>query len=618
MIEIIGPALNQWDTGRLVKITGIEAATVHFANVGDSKAPIMALEDSQAKIPDYLLQTGKQLCVYAVKNGITVESKIFYVKKRERPENYVYEDDQRNYIYQLITDAQTVIEEAGKATGAANLAATNANTSAAGANAATENANSAAASANIAAENANNAADKVNHTAKNLMVIGSAKGNSIHLDDAIDQFFVGMRIFGKTTQEGTPTPDAPVDLVSVGDGGSVGITVSGKNLVDLSGFEFDDSAYVHNIVDNASAIALYEFLKANAGKTVVISMTKTGTDSSSSSPVGQIRFYKDGALICILTPGVARKLEELPDAFGECYIYGSSTGASVKDIQIEFGETPTAYEPFTGSTLTVITPNGLHGIRVSSGGNYTDTNGQQWFCDEIDLARGVRVQRCFKETVVPTYETANDRYVATLTHNASTKFVKDYGIIVACDKLQFNGNSAAGVNGIRISSYTTNYLIAYYNGENPGALTLVYPLATPIETPLSEAEFAAYAALRTYRGNTTISNDAGAYMDLEYVMDAKKYIDSIMKSVPRVVSVSLPAAKWAGSGTLYSQVVSISGITENSQVNLTPTVEQMSTFYEKDITFITENDGGVVTVYVIGQKPQNDYTIPANIVEVRV
>ena len=48
----------------------------------------------------------------------------------------------------------------------------------------------------------------------------------------------------------------------------------------------------------------------------------------------------------------------------------------------------------------------------------------------------------------------------------------------------------------------------------------------PIETPLSEEELAAYAALYTYRNSTTVSNDAGAYMELEYMMDAKKYIDS--------------------------------------------------------------------------------------------
>lgn len=85
-----------------------------------------------------------------------------------------------------------------------------------------------------------------------------------------------------------------------------------------------------------------------------------------------------------------------------------------------------------------------------------------------------------------------------------------------------------------------------------------------------------------------------------------------------IVDIELLASAWVGSESLYSQVVSIDGITENSQVNLAPSVEQLAIFYDKDITFVTENDGGVVTVYVIGQKPQNDYTIQADIVEVIV
>lgn len=114
MIEIIGTAINQWDTGRSVRVTDVEASHVHFANQGDSKAVIMELVDSQALIPDYLLQTGKQLCVYAVLNGVTVESRVFPVKKRERPENYVYEDDQRNYIYEMIQAAEDATAEANR------------------------------------------------------------------------------------------------------------------------------------------------------------------------------------------------------------------------------------------------------------------------------------------------------------------------------------------------------------------------------------------------------------------------------------------------------------------------------------------------------------------------
>ena len=84
----------------------------------------------------------------------------------------------------------------------------------------------------------------------------------------------------------------------------------------------------------------------------------------------------------------------------------------------------------------------------------------------------------------------------------------------------------------------------------------------------------------------------------------------------KIGEVTLLASAWLGDASPYSQVVSIDGVTENSQVDLTPSVEQLAIFYEKDLGFVTENDNGVVTVYVIGQKPQNDYTIQVTITEV--
>lgn len=86
----------------------------------------------------------------------------------------------------------------------------------------------------------------------------------------------------------------------------------------------------------------------------------------------------------------------------------------------------------------------------------------------------------------------------------------------------------------------------------------------------------------------------------------------------RIGVVNLPASAWVGANNLYSQTVSVEGVTANSQVDLTPDVQQLAAFYEKDITFVTENDGGVVTVYVIGQKPTNDYAIQVTITEVVV
>ena len=82
-------------------------------------------------------------------------------------------------------------------------------------------------------------------------------------------------------------------------------------------------------------------------------------------------------------------------------------------------------------------------------------------------------------------------------------------------------------------------------------------------------------------------------------------------SVPtvRIAEVELLAEKWVGDASPYSQVVTIPGITNYSQVDLTPSVEQLAIFHNKDLAFVTENEDGVVAVYAIGQKPENDYTI---------
>ena len=97
------------------------------------------------------------------------------------------------------------------------------------------------------------------------------------------------------------------------------------------------------------------------------------------------------------------------------------------------------------------------------------------------------------------------------------------------------------------------------------------------------------------------------------------YLNQILENnIPKIGEVTLTADGWVGEGSLFSQVVTIEGVTENSQVDLTPSVEQLAVFYEKDLTFVTENEGGVVTVYAIGQKPLNDYVIQVTITEVGV
>lgn len=85
--------------------------------------------------------------------------------------------------------------------------------------------------------------------------------------------------------------------------------------------------------------------------------------------------------------------------------------------------------------------------------------------------------------------------------------------------------------------------------------------------------------------------------------------------------VTLYANAWRESvagDSLYFQEVDIVGVTENSQVDLTPSIEQLAIFHHKDLAFVTENVDGKVKVYALGDKPTNDYTIQVTITEVYV
>ena len=49
---------------------------------------------------------------------------------------------------------------------------------------------------------------------------------SYTINNAVDYSLLGLNLYGKSTQDGTPTPDTPVDIVSVGDSGNIDITVN--------------------------------------------------------------------------------------------------------------------------------------------------------------------------------------------------------------------------------------------------------------------------------------------------------------------------------------------------------------------------------------------------------
>ena len=84
----------------------------------------------------------------------------------------------------------------------------------------------------------------------------------------------------------------------------------------------------------------------------------------------------------------------------------------------------------------------------------------------------------------------------------------------------------------------------------------------------------------------------------------------------KIVNVTLVASAWQGDEDPYSQVVAIDGVTPKTKVDLLPDVEQLAIFHDKDIAFVTENNDGIVTVYAIGDKPTQNYTMQAALKEV--
>ena len=173
-------------------------------------------------------------------------------------------------------------------------------------------------------------------------------------------------------------------------------------------------------------------------------------------------------------------------------------------------------------TLTLQTPNALPGIPVTSSGNYTDESGQQWVCDEVDLARGVRVQRItkIKLTSSMNWQTANSKRVDR--YFASFKGIDMAGIL--CTHFSFS-TDAEVVGGIGANlgnigfAYTekgTTTVSDFKAFLDANDVYVWSALTTPVETALSAAEIAAYKALTTYAPTTVISVSGGAGLAASY------------------------------------------------------------------------------------------------------
>ena len=246
--------------------------------------------------------------------------------------------------------------------------------------------------------------------------------------------------------------------------------------------------------------------------------------------------------------------------FRRLRVFGKSTQDGAPSVEnpvpiVSAGESGTINVSISDSgsqsqSLTLATPNGLPGVPVSKDGNYTDADGQQWVCDEIDLERGKYVQRVAIEKNNGGWELkpSSDTPGRFFQHNKLTNIFSIALKKSLCNIASFtswgapvNDKYAFALNGHGIyfsppkgAEITAEELNAKLNSLS-FPVVVVGELATPIERDLTPEEIAAYKALRTYGPTTVITNDAGAGMEVTYVADTKAYIDKKFKELNQAI-----------------------------------------------------------------------------------
>lgn len=389
------------------------------------------------------------------------------------------------------------------------------------------------------------------------ILVGTETGNPIAVDDAFAAPLCGLTVYGRSTQDGTPTPDAPVPIVSAGDSGTIAVKVTGANV--LEGTKTGTTSSQHSIIYTANengvsvvgkATAAAGFFLHNDVKAMLPHGIYYLTTKGLSASVA-INFYQVGSF----TSDVQNREIRITTSKDYSILLSVATGATVNTtVQVSLTRNKTtAYSPYREQLLTLPTPNGLPGIPVTSGGNYTDPQGQQWVCDEVDLERGVQVQRLGKVEIVAVDVSKDSKwYDATKSYSYEiTKFTYPFSNNDAfvsaefCNRFEMFKFGEFYNKGIETGGLLGHSYAVFNISKSLGICTTVEEfkewfnenvvlykiLATPIENPLTPAEIAAYKAPTAYGPDTVVQAGGGAGIKLDYQRDVNIAIKRIEDAV---------------------------------------------------------------------------------------
>jgi len=409
----------------------------------------------------------------------------------------------------------------------------------------------------------------------------------VSIEGTVNMPLKQLIIYGKSVQDGTPSPSSPAAIVTAGSGGTLPMVSAGKNLIP---FTYGASKTISGVT-----------FTPNPDGTVTVSGTNTGSSNADFNvfrsaisgflPNGTYRvsgFPTDGTGLsaCVLTvrtndkSGGNANYTSIPSSGRTfaCRDSGTITsiyisiapGTAVNAVyrpMVNVGTSAGAYAPPVAIASTIPTPNGLPGIPVESGGNYTDTDGQRWLCDTIDLEAGAYTQRCHVRTVtsVGHVETGapnrpyffirysddsadiNDGYIAGETEPPAA--MADY--LPRVPRGEWWAGTMDGITitshgnvAIRLPGCTTKAQADAYLAEHP--LSIVYAQAAPVVNQLTEAKLTALRALRGRKGLTNLysADPVEPEFRTEMHVDIPTYIQSVIKKPLSLYDLNITPGSW--------------------------------------------------------------------------
>ena len=336
----------------------------------------------------------------------------------------------------------------------------------------------------------------------NVKLVESATGSAITIDSA-NAPIPCLKLFGKTTQDGTPTPTSPIELKSVGDSGSFEVGVYGNNKAynpTGTGATIDQNGYV--IVTNTSQSDWYvNCLIDNPYGEHTISFELENADLFVQFNVNDYsRLFKANGSVTVTPNGWLRIM----------WVTHGGTTSKVR-VMCNVGTEALPYEPPTKQSLimpyTLEGADGYNteidfakGVKRNKSYTFTVNGGENWIYHET--IRGFRFVPYQHYNILPIRGKG-------MSSHFTEKIDTDLCFFVSGGVQPLNIYDYNGKWGANVSTFKT------WLSENN--VTFVLPLETPIETPLTETELNAYRQLMTNKGTTTVLSEAD--VDLLYYVN---------------------------------------------------------------------------------------------------